>query len=599
MSTTRLSQSPTLCAAFQDTLARVDHSTVALRTSDGAVTLTWGEYGDTVRRLAAGLAAYGVRRGHTVALMAANRPEVSLCDVAALHVGAAPFSIYPTLAPEQLTHVLSSARPRVVVCEPRFVPALTAAGAAPEDLIVLDEGASGSRTWSDLLAAGAADFDFEAASDAVGPDDLATLIYTSGTTGPSKGVELTHRQILAQVEAVPAVWPMDASDSIISFLPNAHIADRLFSLYIPLARAVEVIYLADMRAVAGTLREVRPTVFGAVPRVYEKIKAGVEELVAAEPDPVRREQVEHAIDLGRRLVQMRQRGVEPGRRMQGAHAEAEAAVLAPLRAQLGLDRVRWAGCGAAPVSPQVLEFFLALGVEICEGWGMSEVAGMGFLTAPGEQRLGWVGRPVPGLEVRLGGDGELQVRGPMVMRGYRGLPEQTGEVLSSDGWLSTGDVAEIDADGYVRIVDRKKELLINAAGKNMSPVAIELAVRSADPLIGPVVAIADDRPYTTALITLDPDVARRLAPTLGLANAAPEVLAADPRVLARIADAVAAGNQRLSRVEQIKRYAVLPYFWEAGGEELTPTLKVRRRDVSRKYSAWINDLYPTDQPVDA
>ncbi|MFD8000685.1 AMP-binding protein [Streptomyces mirabilis] len=590
------SQPTTLCAAFQHTLAQVDRTAVALRTSGGGATISWGEYGDTVRRLAAGLASYGIRRGDTVALMTANRTEATLCDVAALHLGAAAFSIYATLAPDQITHVLDGARPRLVVCEPGFVPALTAAGADLADLVVLDSGAPGARTWSALLAAGDANtgFDFEAAWRAVGPGDLATLIYTSGTTGPSKGVELTHRQLLAQVDAVPTMWPMDATDSVISFLPTAHIADRLFGLYIPLSRGAEVTFLADMRAVADALRETRPTVFGAVPRVYEKLKAAVEVMLAAEADQARREQTGQAIRLGHRINAMRQRGERVSASDLEAHAEADTSVLAPIRRLLGLDRVRWAGCGAAPVAPQVLEFFLALGVEICEGWGMSEVAGMGFLTPPGGQRLGSVGRAVPGLEARLAPDGELQVRGPMVMRGYRGLPEQTREALSPDGWLSTGDIAEIDADGYVRIVDRKKELLINAAGKNMSPVAIELAVRSADPLIGPMVALADGRPYTTALITLDPDTARSLAPSLGLADATPDVLATDPRVLARVADAVAAGNKRLSRVEQIKRHVVLPYFWEAGGDELTPTAKIRRRNVSGKYTAWIDELYAAE-----
>lgn len=437
------SQPTTLCAAFQHTLAQVDRTAVALRTSGGGATISWDEYGDTVRRLAAGLASCGIRRGDTVALMTANRTEATLCDVAALHLGAAAFSIYATLAPDQITHVLDGARPRLVVCEPGFVPALTAAGADLADLVVLGSGAPGARTWSGLLAAADTNpgFDFEAAWRAVGPDDLATLIYTSGTTGPSKGVELTHRQLLAQVDAVPTMWPMDATDSVISFLPTAHIADRLFGLYIPLSRGVEVTFLADMRAVAGALRETRPTVFGAVPRVYEKLKAAVEETLAAEADHARREQTGQAIRLGHRINAMRQRGERVSASDLEAHAEADTAVLAPIRRLLGLDRVRWAGCGAAPVAPQVLEFFLALGVEICEGWGMSEVAGMGFLTPPGEQRLGSVGRAVPGLEARLAPDGELEA--PLVPARDEALG------VGCDGDVGDDTVGQDEGDGDV------------------------------------------------------------------------------------------------------------------------------------------------------
>ncbi|MEV8633622.1 long-chain fatty acid--CoA ligase [Streptosporangium sp. NPDC051023] len=581
----------TVCEAFQRTVTIMDPAAVALRSSDGTLTVDWAAYGQTVRRAAAGLAASGIRRGDVVALMAANRPEISLCDMAALHLGATPFSVYRTLAVGQLAHVLGDADPRLVVCEARHLGVLAEAGVPSDRLVVLDEAPDGPLTWEGLLARGEAEFDFEGSWRAVGPDDVATLIYTSGTTGPSKGVTLTHRQILAQVAATTAVWTIRGDDTSISFLPTAHIADRVFCHYAPAVHGGEVVFVADMRQLPGVLREVRPTVLGAVPRVWEKIKAGVEQQVAADADPGRAAEITRAFDLARGMVAARLRGEQIPADLIVARWEAEARVLGPLRRMAGLGRVRLAMCGAAPVDPGVLEWVMALGLEICEGWGMSEVAGMGLVNPPGRQRLGSVGQPIPGLEVRLADDGELQVRGTVVTAGYRNLPEETARAFTDDGWLNTGDIAQIDADGYVRIVDRKKELLINAAGKNLSPIAIELAVATADPLIGPMVAIADGRPYTTALITLEPDAAARLAADLGLPDAHPATLAADQRVRERVADAVAEGNRRLSRVEQIKRHHLLDVYWSPGGEELTPTLKTRRKAITAKYADQIDALY--------
>jgi long-subunit acyl-CoA synthetase (AMP-forming) len=328
---------------------------------------------------------------------------------------------------------------------------------------------------------------------------------------------------------------------------------------------------------------VRPTAWGGVPRIWEKLKAALETAMAAEQDPEKREAAEWAMEIGRRWVaaymEAGGRDAIPGA-LQAEWDEADAKVFSKIRSLLGLDEVESFLIGAAPTPPEVLEFFLAIGIEICETWGMSETSAMATLNPPGRIRVGTVGPPIPDTEVKLAEDGEIMVRGPQVMKGYRNMPEKTAEAFSDDGWLLTGDVGEFDEAGYLRIVDRKKELIINAGGKNMSPANIEAKVKAASPLIAQVVAIGDRRPYNVALITLDQE-------TLAARGAAPE----DEAIAEEIAAAVTAGNERLSRVEQIKRYTVIPGEWAPGGEELTPTLKLKRRPIERKYETEIDALY--------
>jgi long-chain acyl-CoA synthetase len=328
---------------------------------------------------------------------------------------------------------------------------------------------------------------------------------------------------------------------------------------------------------------VRPTAWGGVPRIWEKLKAALETAMAAEQDAEKREAAESAMEIGRRWVAAYMEG--GGRdsipdELQAEWDEADAKVFSKIRSLLGLDEVESFLIGAAPTPPEVLEFFLAIGIEICETWGMSETSAMATLNPPGQIRVGTVGPPIPDTEVKLAEDGEIMVRGPQVMKGYRNMPEKTAEALTEDGWLLTGDVGEFDEAGYLRIVDRKKELIINAAGKNMSPANIEAKVKAASPLIAQVVAIGDRRPYNVALVTLDQE-------TLAARGAS----AGDETIVEEVAEAVAAGNERLSRVEQIKRYAVIAGEWAPGGEELTPTLKLKRRPIERKYESEIEALY--------
>jgi long-chain acyl-CoA synthetase len=592
-----MSSPSTLCEAFAETAAR-DRGAVALRTVGGSVKVTWGDYAERVRRIAAGLAALGVGRGDAVALMMVNRPEFNLVDAAAVHLGATPFSVYNTLAPEQISYLFGNARNRVVICEAQFVATVNAAraGSAVEHVVCIDGAPDGTVALADVEDAPLDGFDFEATWRAVAPDDVLTLIYTSGTTGPPKGVELTHANLVAEFEATTAVLSAQRGDRTISYLPAAHIADRWGSHYAAIFLGTEVTCVPDPRAVAAAIPDCRPTVWGAVPRIWEKLKAGLEAAVDTNPDENARAGVRAAIACGLRKVSAEQdevhgRGPGPSQELRDEFARFDELVLSKLRERIGLDAVRWSVSGAAPTSVEVLEFFGAIGLPIAELWGMSELSCCATINPPERLKIGTVGPAVPGLELDLADDGELLCRGDIVMRGYRDEPEKTAETIDSEGWLHTGDIAEIDAEGYVSIVDRKKELIINAAGKNMSPANIEARLKASTPLIGQAVALGDRRPYNVALVVLDPDACTAFAAEHGLADPSPESLAEAPEVRAAVEAGVARANEQLSRVEQIKRFEILGSDWEPGGDELTPTMKLKRKPIAAKYEAEIEELY--------
>jgi long-chain acyl-CoA synthetase len=584
----------TLTAAFQQTAgAHPDH--IALGTADGSVRITWRQYADRVRALATGLAGLGVQRGDTVGIMLTNRPEFHLVDTAALHVGATPFSIYNTLAPEQIAHLFGNAGNRVVICEEQFLEPIRAAAAATqtavEHIVCVDASPDGTITLADLEGGTAEGFDFDKSWQAVEPTDVLTIIYTSGTTGPPKGVELTHANMLAEIASTSAIVPVGPDDSVISYLPDAHIANRWGAHYTNLVTGMRIVTLADLKQMIAVLPSVRPTFFGAVPQVWYKVKAGIEAQLAAETSPVKKKLANWAIGTGRSRARLMsdQKPVPRGLAVQ--HAVAERLVLGPIRAKLGLDQVRFAATGAAAIDPEALEFVLGLGLPVCELWGMSELSCAATVNPPDAIRIGTVGTALPNVELRIADDGELLVRGPLVMKGYRSEPDKTAEAIDADGWLHTGDIATIDGDGYVRIVDRKKELMINAAGKNMSPANIEGIIKVSCPLVGSAVAIGDDRPYVVALLTLDPDALAAFAQQRGLPDPSPAALADNPDVRAAIEAGIKEANGRLARVEQIKKFVILPDIWEPGSEEVTPTMKLKRRPIAKKYAAQIDELY--------
>jgi long-chain acyl-CoA synthetase len=575
-----------MCEAFQLTAAERAGSP-ALRLKDSDYEASWSEYAKAVQRRAAGLAALGVGRGDTVGFMLTNRPAFQLADTAAMHLGATCFSVYNTSSPEQIEYVIADAANRVIVTEQAFLDRVLAARERVETLehvVVIDGDApEGTISIEELEAMGDPEFDFEAAWRDVEPKDVLCLIYTSGTTGPPKGVQLTHANMVAVWNACHAVRGVAPGGRSISFLPSAHIADRWGIHYGQMMFGACVHCCPEPREMVVYSIEVKPTVWGGVPRIWEKLKAALETAMAAEQDEEKQKAAEWAMEIGRRWVAAYMMG--EGRdsipdELQAEWDKADEKVFSKIRSLLGLDQVESFLIGAAPTPPEVLEFFLAIGIEICETWGMSETSAMATLNPPGRVRVGTVGPPIPGTEVKLAEDGEVMVRGPQVMVGYRNMPEKTAEALTDDGWLLTGDVGEFDEEGYLRIVDRKKELIINAAGKNMSPANIEAKLKAASPLIAQAVAIGDRRPYNVALIALDPETLAARGATAG-----------DAEVAAEIERAVASANERLSRVEQVKRFRVLDGEWEAGGEELTPTLKLKRKPIGEKYAAEIDALY--------
>jgi long-subunit acyl-CoA synthetase (AMP-forming) len=524
--------------------------------------------------------------------MMTNRPEFHLVDAAAFHLGATPFSVYNTSSPEQIAFLFSSAAPVVVVCEAQFLGQVRGAlNADQQDRVVcVDDAADDCAALAELEGMGDKDFDFEGAWRAVGPDDVLTLIYTSGTTGDPKGVQITHANMLAEIEGTNVALRAGHGDRVLSFLPSAHIADRWAAHYLQAVCGTQVTCIADRQQLLPEMVNTRPTMFGGVPQMWQKLRAVVEMMIAAEADDSIREQMAQALLVGRERVQiLRARGHVPAE-LEAACEEAEARVFAPIRVRLGLDQARVVQSGAAPIAEEVVLFFHAIGIPVSDVWGMSELSCVAAMSPPGEVRIGSIGRAIPGVEINLAEDGELVVRGPIVMRGYLGRPDLTAETIDQDGWLHTGDIGTIDDDGFIRIVDRKKELIINAHGKNMSPANIESAVKACGTLIGQVVAIGDDRPYNVALIVLDADSAALYAARRGV-ECDPAFLAADPDVLALVQSAVDRGNATLSRVEQIKRFALLPTFWEPGTDLVTHTMKLRRRPIAQQYADVIDQLY--------
>jgi long-chain acyl-CoA synthetase len=584
----------TMCEAFQLTATeRPDQA--ALRTIGGGISITFAEYADRVRRLAGGLHALGVRRGDTVACMLTNRPEFHLLDTAAMHLGATPFSIYNTSPAEQIAYLLSDAGNRVLIAEAAFLDRVRAAieqTGTVEHLIVLDAPPEDAITLEELEAAEpGADFDFEASWRAVSPRDVLTLIYTSGTTGPPKGVQLTHANELAECRGVDAVGHPRPGGSVVSFLPHAHIADRGLSHYGQMVWGHTVTCCPDVTQVFAHVADCHPTFWGGVPRIWEKLKAALEAGIEADPDERTRAATKEAIELGLRKIRAEQAGEPVPDAVTEACERAERGVYSKIRAKLGLERCEWYMIGAAPCPLDVLEFFAAIGIPICEVWGMSELTSIATLVPPERLKLGTVGPPIPGVQIRLADDGEVLARGDTVMFCYRNQPEKTAEAIDADGWLHTGDIGSVDEDGFLKIIDRKKELIINAAGKNMSPANIEQQLKIASPLIGQAIAIGDRRPYNVALLVLDPDACAALAARYGLADASLKAMSQEPSVLAAIDDAVGRANGHLSRVEQIKRFKVLPCDWAPAGDELTPTMKLKRRPISEKYAAEIDALY--------
>ena len=575
------------------------------RAGDGTgwQTLTWGQTRQQVLELAAGFAALGLAEGERVALMLPNRSEHILADLAAVHAGGTPVTFYATLAAEQIAYVAGNCDARIAVLDgaaelARWQQILDRLPGVKK-IIVRDPAAcpAGDQylTWDAFAALGQERFAADpgavtARIAAIGPEDPVTLLYTSGTTGNPKGVLLTHHNVLYEVAAAASTGSVASEVRWVSYLPLAHIAERMFSIYLPVATAGHVHFCPQPTELVGLLGVVKPTSFFGVPRVWEKVRAGIQALLTMEQDEGKRAAVARAMDTGRRYVESRQfgRSVPPG--LAEEFARADQAVLGPIRSLLGLGEAEVVSSAAAPLPPDVGDFFAGLGMTILDIYGMTETTGAFTSNAPDAFKLGTVGRVFPGMEVRIAGDGEICVRGPITTPGYLNLPEQTAALIDADGWLHTGDIGRLDDDGFLSVVDRKKELIVTSGGENVSPAAVENLL-VAHPLIGQALAFGDGRPYVVALLTLDSEVAPAWARAHGVeATSLPE-LAASPVVLAAVGEAVSAANERLARVQQVKRWRLLPVEWTADTEELTPTLKLKRRIVHAKYADDIDGLY--------
>ena len=582
----------TIASTFLDTVATCG-SDVALRWMEGDDWHEWtyDQYADLVARVAGGLRAQGVQRGDRIVLMMRNIPHFHVLDVAALMVGATPISIYNSSAPDQVEYLVGHCGAVLGVVEDdsflaRFEPVRDALPALGRLGAVRPGDLETDFTWDDLVASEPIDL-AEAAAQG-DPTDLATVIYTSGTTGPPKGVMISNSNVLFIAEATRELMPFDDARGkrVVSYLPMAHIAERAVSHYGQIAMGEQVTCCPEPGQIAAYCRDVRPNVLFGVPRVWEKIHAGLQGALAADPDKAA--QFADGVEAAKPIALARSWGTATDEQL-ATWEFLDAAAFAPVRALLGLDELDVAVTGAAPIPPDLLLWFRAIGVPISEVYGMSENTGLMTWT-PERIKAGTVGPACPGTEVAIAEDGGVICRGPHVFQGYLDDPDKTAETLSADGWLHTGDIGELDDDGYLKIVDRKKELIITAGGKNISPANLEAALKMI-PLVGQAAAIGDQRPFVSALVVLDPDVAPVWAASNGLEGLSLVELAEHPEVIATIEAALPEVMDVFNHAEQVKKVKVLGEEWLPDSEMLTPTSKLKRRGVNARYAAEIEALY--------
>jgi long-chain acyl-CoA synthetase len=572
---------------------------------EGHPTLTWSEFRTAIAEVSRGLAGLGLGGRDRMLIMAPGSPDHLVADLAAVHLGAIPCTAYATLSPDQIRYVARhSAAPVVVLAGAgelaRWLPVLDDLPAL-RHVVVLDAESipAGDQRFTSFAevretgrAAIAADPGvFESSWSSIQPDDPLAMIYTSGTTGDPKGVVLSHHNAIHEGYAVQAMHGSPMHLTNIAYLPLAHIAERELSVYMPILWVGHVHTLADPSAVVTALGQVRPQSFFGVPRVWEKMVAGLKNMLGAVPED-RRAALLAANALLQEGYKLRSAGQEVPAELAERIAKTDETVLAPVRALLGLDQVLVPASGAAALPLEVLYFIAGLGVEILEVWGLSETTGAVTANGAGAFRAGTVGRALDGVEVKVAEDGELLVRGPIVFLGYLQADGSIEKATDDEGWFATGDIGTVDEDGYVRITDRKKELIITSSGKNIAPTHIEGLLKE-HPLIGQAVAIGDDKPYVTALIVLDDEIAPGWAAANGVEGADTlEELAAHEKVRAELERAVESANSRLARIEQIKRYQVITRLWTPESGELTPTLKLKRRVINERYGDDIAGLYP-------
>ncbi|HEV2032916.1 MAG TPA: long-chain fatty acid--CoA ligase [Candidatus Dormibacteraeota bacterium] len=605
----RIVEGRTLLDAFAQTVEH--HRTekaLSWKNAEGWQSLNWGEYRDRVRAVALGLRAIGLQPGEFAVIMARNRPEHLIADLGVMHAQGTPVSLYNTLAPEQVQYITGHCEATVAFVEDdgflqKFravrdhLPKLRRIVLLEPSIAADDEWVM---SWDQLVQLGRKEDTrdseaFERGWRQVKPGDLATLIYTSGTTGPPKGVMDTQRQVLWMTEIGHKFLPTRPGERHISYLPFAHAFERYVGHWHAFRWASSVYFCPDPTQLFAYAAEVRPTGMIGVPRVWEKLHAALSAGIAAEPNEHKRAAVQGAIAVGHDIVRHRQSGAPIPAELEAKSKQCQP-VWDALRAKVGIDQCEWALTGGAPINTDVIEFFQAIGMRMVEGWGMTETTVCGlFAPSFNLPRNGTVGVAINGVEICAADDGELLVRGGNVTQGYYKDPEKTAETIDGAGWLHTGDIVEIDADGYVKIIDRKKELIITAGGKNISPANLENLLKE-HPLVGQACAIGDRRPFVSALIVLDQEVARLWARQHRIEFSSMADLASRHEVVAEVQKAVNDCNSHVAQVESVRKFTILPAEWTPESEELTPTLKLKRRVVLEKYAGEIEAMYSTQTP---
>ncbi len=578
----------------------------ALAWRDGEVwkTATWAEYRQQAIDAGMGMRALGAGHGDFIAIMTRNIPQHVIADVGAGYAAATGVSVYNTLAADQIQYIASNCGAKIAVVENRdFMKRWEEVRSQLPDLthIVMIEDADDFRhvdgvlSWDELLengrAAMAADPGMLKASMAeLTPEDPATLVYTSGTTGPPKGVVITHRNVRWMMTSIMRHLRLPMHMTAVSYLPLAHVAERAVSHAGIIERAGTAYFCPELTEALDVAKVARPYLFLGVPRVWEKARTGIIAGVAAESSPVRRALAQQAIDVSLRAVRATREGSPLATPLGLTKTAFDRVVFSKIRAKMGLDQTKIALTGSAPCAEHVHEFFSAIGLPLHDTWGMTELTLVATIHQPGKPKIGTVGVAIPGVEIKIAEDGEILARGGNVTRGYFKRPAETAETYDADGWVHSGDLGSLDADGHLIITGRKKEIIITAGGKNISPANIEALIKR-HPLIAQACVVGDARPYLTALIVLDGEALPGWAKAEGVKLGEVSSLAQDERVRAEVQAAVDDANRSLSKVESIKRFTILPSEWTAESGELTPSLKVKRNVIRERYAADIEELY--------
>jgi long-chain acyl-CoA synthetase len=550
------------------------------------------EVEETVRKLALGLVDLGVVKGDKVSILANTRLEWTYFDFAALSIGATVVPIYQTNSPEECQYVLENSDAKVVVVEDdeqmEKIRAVRDRLPLLEQVVRMTGTSEDAISLDDLAARGGGRdaAEWERLWKAVTPADVCTFIYTSGTTGPPKGCVITHGNYRAMLDMVKENSVIEGEDVTYLYLPLAH----SFALLIQLGSfdlgATIAYWERDPLKIMPNLAEIKPTYFPSVPRIFEKIYTTATSAMEKEGG-LKKAVFEWSIRVGGKMREAERAGRKPGFVLRRQYEFADKKVLSKIRGLFG-GKLRLAVSGAAPINPDILRFFDAAGVLVLEGWGMTETSTAATISTPDDFKIGTIGKPFPGCEVRIAEDGEILVKGPNVFQGYYKNEEATRETIV-DGWLHTGDLGAIDPDGFIRITGRKKDIIITAGGKNITPANLEAEIKQ-HPLVSQCVVVGDRRPYLVALVTLDPEEAVAYAKEHGLPED-PAALAGNADVRAAIEAHLAKVNEKFARVEQVKKISILPHDLSQESGELTPTLKVKRAVVADKHQDEIEKLY--------